>query len=566
MLSPLLLERDRTAFLNPQMILRDSRATQVTLLLRRKDKLGEALNELMSFFNRLGAGFEIAPTSMNEHVKQNMKECMEAIMQVRARRKLINRCLNLLGRDINGNPLEHFEGERPTQITGDGVVASTMTTTTNAAAAAAPINSNDDSGGNSYDLINQIVQDSEKVAEQVLESLYRHRFLLHSAYVIWTSQVRDIAMRFLYAEDCWHEIRRFLTQTTSKVAHEIVAAKGSDHGDKSHRSHNYTHQFEKYNKLRTDASWDGSGGGGKNTPWASHPDLGGRGGGGSGGGDDGSNSSSSINIGAQPTQTYGRHHRSASQGSRLADNLLFGLLSRKAHKSKPSKDVAAGDDDASTTTTGANEKQQFSTMHDVAKDIENYLPRYRALFELISPQGSLRIDGVKSDDSVVISLERCQVHMIDFLERDPSDSKAAKGPDGILKANPEEREIVKSRTLVELNSMQVFTTERKSFMGYPFYLFDCIYGTRGDVSMYGGTVWPAWIPIEMLLTPRNEIEAVRSKSPKVADDSHCYHKVLDRTSGIINITRANAGYFQGEGASADGGDVNVTTEFSASSP
>ncbi|KAJ1942088.1 Protein SABRE, partial [Linderina macrospora] len=64
--------------------------------------------------------------------------------------------------------------------------------------------------------------------------------------------------------------------------------------------------------------------------------------------------------------------------------------------------------------------------------------------------------------------------------------------------------IVKTRSLVEIENIQVFTANRDDFVGQAEYFVDCTYGSRVDddaaSSKQPNAIWPAWIPIEILLS------------------------------------------------------------------
>ncbi|KAJ1934222.1 hypothetical protein FBU59_005769, partial [Linderina macrospora] len=146
---------------DPTVIMRDSRTTQAILLKRRKAMLGQAIQLEQNELAAVSREFERAPNRRNEEYRAQMVRHAEHIYELGARRKLINRCLRFLGVD-------------PDDASCVGVL--------------------EDEG--SFDLD----RDAQQV-ENLLASLYRHRCLIYSGYLIWTSQVRDILMRFLYMQD-----------------------------------------------------------------------------------------------------------------------------------------------------------------------------------------------------------------------------------------------------------------------------------------------------------------------------------------------------------------------------
>ena len=138
-----------------------------------------------------------------------------------------------------------------------------------------------------------------------------------------------------------------------------------------------------------------------------------------------------------------------------------------------------------------------------------------------------------SRESVLACIERCQVHMIDFLEKDSIVNDV-----GIsimdVKAD---QQVVKSRTLVELDGMQLFISNSKDAHRYPFYLVDSTYGTRGEPGLYAGHMCCLhWIPARDVASPRKEFEAVKISDTGFKAEASLHRKILERTSGIVNIT------------------------------
>ncbi|KAJ1666035.1 Protein SABRE, partial [Coemansia sp. RSA 25] len=67
---------------------------------------------------------------------------------------------------------------------------------------------------------------------------------------------------------------------------------------------------------------------------------------------------------------------------------------------------------------------------------------------------------------------------------------------------PEDESIVKTRSLIELENVQVFTAKRDDFESQAAYFVDCTYGSQleGSDASQPSPIWPAWIPIELLLS------------------------------------------------------------------
>ncbi|KAJ1649340.1 hypothetical protein GGF38_006146, partial [Coemansia sp. RSA 25] len=140
----------------------------------------------------LSREFERASSRHSEEFRREMIRRAEHIYELGARRKLINRCLRVLGVD----PKATNASKPPADVSG------------------LPGEDNAD-----FD------RDTQEV-EKVLATLYRHRCLIYSGYLIWTSQVRDELMRFLYIQDCLTAIEYYMSESATKVVRNATSADG----------------------------------------------------------------------------------------------------------------------------------------------------------------------------------------------------------------------------------------------------------------------------------------------------------------------------------------------------
>ncbi|KAJ2361537.1 hypothetical protein IW150_007221, partial [Coemansia sp. RSA 2607] len=185
---------------DPNVIMRDSRTTQAMLLQKRKLMLGTAIQHEQASLAHLSREFERASSRHSEDFRKEMVRRAEHIYELGARRKLINRCLRFLGVDPDVAESEQMAGiSEPAEEDLD------------------------------FD------RDTQEV-EKVLATLYRHRFLIYSGYLIWTTQVRDKLMRFLYIQDCLTAIEYYLSESATKVVRTVTSAKNTASGGVADRA------------------------------------------------------------------------------------------------------------------------------------------------------------------------------------------------------------------------------------------------------------------------------------------------------------------------------------------
>ncbi|KAJ1998586.1 Protein SABRE, partial [Coemansia thaxteri] len=136
-------------------------------------------------------------------------------------------------------------------------------------------------------------------------------------------------------------------------------------------------------------------------------------------------------------------------------------------------------------------------------DFMRYRPYYSFLVEFLNSQVSMRVDEKTSTTSAIAVAERVQLHRILLCNESSCVAEdAAFGEPSRGHLNPPDDEsIVKTRNLIELENVQVFTAKRDDFENQAAYFVDCTYGSQleGDASQ-PSAIWPAWIPIELLLS------------------------------------------------------------------
>ncbi|OMJ15438.1 UPF0648 protein [Smittium culicis] len=523
-------ENFSTGVLDYKKILRDPRLTQSLLLSRRKERLGYAIKhyEIKNKINMDDFEQGLYTSSIDYHY-ETIKIANE-IFELSARRRLINKCLDMLGYNSN-NPKDFSSSSFRNSIVSS----------------------------------NKSVNASDGESLQGLESLFRHRFLLHSAYLVWNSKVRDILFRFFYNEDDWIALKYFLSQSASQVVSEL---------DKKYKNAEYSPS----NRNSTN---------------------------------DCSNSinetRSNINSSTDPRNNFSYESIYDTNSEDLSQN----------DTSKPTKDPIKSNSDDNNYFKQVLNKDSLSGSFDnsetinLMKDFQNFTPSYSALIEFLNSQVSLSIDE-NSSDSMVATAEKAQLHIIQLLSEDttksipmlmsdtdtrpnssgdsiisPSDSilnnsEVIDFPDSSptndfdeidLGNKPEsntslEKSLVKTRMLFEIKNMQLFYLKRQDFVDCPLYLMDCFYGAHVDNNSLSSTLWPAWIPIEILLTPESIDDSTLVHNYDNGDDrkhrevarinlnglnsetknksTPRYSKILDRTSGMVIFDRMNTHRIQSE--------------------
>ncbi|KAJ2156933.1 Protein SABRE [Coemansia sp. RSA 552] len=455
---------------DPKVIMRDSRSTQAMLLEKRKEMLGTAIQHEQAALVFLSREFERAPSKHNEHFRREMVRRAEHIYELGARRKLINRCLRVLG----------FSSEQEHSLEMDGDM-------------------NDDSMSQQEVDFDRDTQEVEKI----LASLYRHRCLIYSGYLIWTTQVRDKLMRFLYIQDCLTAIEYYMSESATNVVRK--AAKG-----------------QSVKRAENDVA-------GEATPKVPPSEGGSR--------QPAYDQASTSQQPAEDSSSAGMRRRSASQHSAKSTSshrtlhiprILRKLQSQEKVSSGSSSAKAKGKSKANEATgskhkpkpkdsTGRRKRKPKQQKEDrklnskfdkaidrVWDDFDRYWPYYSIMVEFLNSQVSLRIDEDSATSAVAVA-ERVQLHRILLCNGSEADANGAT-PDSISEAPPSDESVVKARSLVEFENVQVFTAHRSDFENQAAYFVDCTYGSKLDAEdpSRPTTLWPAWIPIELLLGQRKD--------------------------------------------------------------
>ncbi|KAJ2684706.1 Protein SABRE [Coemansia spiralis] len=474
---------------DPNVIMRDSRSTQASLLCKRKEMLGTAIQLEQASLVHLSQEFERASSRHSEEFRREMIRRAEHIYELGARRKLINRCLRVLGVDPDAT--------NAGQLLADAI------------------------GPSEEDA--DFDRDTKEV-EKVLATLYRHRCLIYSGYLIWTSQVRDELMRFLYIQDCLTAIEYYMSETATKVVRNAMSANGK--GDGGDTASSGAHDDEVKGRGRKASTSVGATAG---EGLAKHDSIG------SGFEEFKSRSPrSGYKSADQRSVASGSSHRTlniprmlrrlrssdrvdeahgSSKGSSGRSFLWRSKKPRAGNRSPPKgkqqqpkplqkpKELRKEEYKPPKHSVGSNKFDKG--LKSVWDDFMNYRPYYSFLIEFLNSQVSLRVDEKTSTTSAIAVAERVQLHRIMLCnERDYADDAAFGESGHNYLTPPEDESIVKTRSLIELENVQVFTAKRDDFENQAAYFVDCTYGSQleGSDASQPGPIWPAWIPIELLLS------------------------------------------------------------------
>ncbi|KAJ1861459.1 Protein SABRE, partial [Coemansia sp. RSA 486] len=183
---------------------------------------------------------------------------------------------------------------------------------------------------------------------------------------------------------------------------------------------------------------------------------------------------------------------------------------KHSHKHKETKSRTSKDKnpDKKLGKRSAGRNKFDKGLKGVWDDFVRYRPYYSFLVEFLNSQVSMRVDENTSTTSAIAVAERVQLHRI-LLCNDDNDKEESLSA-GFFDADagrafmnpPDDESIVKTRSLVELENVQVFTAKRDDFEHQAAYFVDCTYGSRieGNDASQMTAIWPAWIPIELLLS------------------------------------------------------------------
>ncbi|KAJ2517705.1 Protein SABRE [Coemansia sp. RSA 2049] len=200
-------------------------------------------------------------------------------------------------------------------------------------------------------------------------------------------------------------------------------------------------------------------------------------------------------FGKQKTEDSQSHHKHKHEHKHQHEH----KQRPKDAKKKPKERVKEGHKSSKARLVNNKFERGLKNVWD---DFMHYRPYYSILVEFLNSQVSMRVDENESATSAIAVAERVQLHRILLCnESDVVDNFVSDGSNSLHVTPPDDESIVKTRNLIELENVQVFTAKREDFRNLPAYFVDCMYGSRTESgSSKLSNIWPAWIPIELLLS------------------------------------------------------------------
>ncbi|PVV04898.1 hypothetical protein BB560_000581 [Smittium megazygosporum] len=551
-------------------VLRDSHLTMTMLLSRRKARLGYVIdmkrNEL---FKRLHH-YENRPEASISDFQNQLSQNFDEIVELSTRRRLINQCMEMLG--INDPQNSDFSD----------------------------IDSQDDvSNGEFRDTGGYCDGDSS-----LFEHLYRHRVLLHSAYLLWNSDLRNSLLEFFYNEDLKSALRYFLSQQALQTVNSLNPKK----------SFTFQHEENLAGSKNLNRTIDVEGG-------TYNP-----------------NNPLSLNSKAENSYKFPGDKELppkfgySDTSSRSFPNTESDLTKNSGGNYSYKAEV----DHKDPFFEGSN--YALSRMASSDKSILRHnevVPYFYLLVEFLNSQISLTLDE-SSQSSVVSTVERGQYSMLklcvdpNYSESEKKDARKTvtksttsqlpgigKTKSYSIKENnttgrpsengnstastgsiamqeyvsmlaENEENVLKIRMIGEVSNMQVFTVKRSDFIDCPLYLMDCFYGANVDTTKLSCTLWPVWVPIEILINHEHiesnmaNIDPLARSSCENSDpksgsrnkrynskkkhlqqsfiNNNLYSRVIEKISGITVYDKPNSQRIQSRNVKFD--DLRVLSQNS----
>ncbi|PVU95870.1 hypothetical protein BB561_001541 [Smittium simulii] len=539
-----------SSIIDHRKVLRDTHLAMSMLLNRRKERLGYIINlKRRRYLERIN-DFELGLGSSVNDIHRELIKNFDEVFELSGRRRLINQCLNMLGCDQSQNIYDNSSHLQSI----------------------------------SKENLNK-KEDSSKFNDSIEEErVYRHRFLLHSAYLVWNSKLRDSLFKFFFNEDKIRAIEYFISQQALHVVKSL---------NSTHKNNPQTTLSQKSISSSADVNSKDND---INFIFSSQNDI------------NNINSSDVLNSKFNNSKNSLRNSLNNIHSKVVTNN--FSSVDEFGENFIKSRDN-------NRKTIPLKEARSLDSFLVDSEDIGNkkVIPYCQALIELLNSQVSLMVDET-SDSSVVATFATGQISIIKmcsnsdtitqidspdlmpstdpiylslnnkFMEKSMEfEMNTASNPNIRVNASSSksvfhlgdtetninsqslagnEENFVKTRMIVSVKNMQVFIVKREDFVDCPLYLMDCFYGANVDTSKIFSTLWPVWIPIEIILnSDDSDLETLKytnqyNKNPnshsskinanyresnshksKTAWNRQKYNKIIERTSGIAVFDKPN---------------------------
>ncbi|KAJ1980344.1 Protein SABRE, partial [Dimargaris verticillata] len=418
--------------------------------------------------------------------------------------------------------------------------------------------------------------DDNEGSEDSYAATFKHRFLVHSAYGIWNTHVRNVLLKLMYVEESARALRYFMSMSANKVVRELLLATEDD-AKGSPGSQSVSDYFSSAERLHADPSNEGmaetevlstgssalpsdpkrwSASAKPPTATAVGPAA-----------SDQPVSATSpsrflqlikprkprrhdIVLNQATTEEYIQyllasernvdHETTHPLGSmapvdegvdpddspskpahfRRARHVLTKLRDYYSHHDRLARTMSGQAKDASPDALLGPE-DDWGLLHDLA----DYFIVNSTYVEFLNPQvnASLYHD---SDDAVILAAERIQLKTLSLFD----DITAEKD---VTNPQDDNENLVKTRSLFGFENFQLFAVQKKNFATKPLYFADCNYGATSR------QLWPMWVPMEVLLDEPDQTLSI-------------LEPLVQKTSGILIYDKANTVRIQ-----ANSADINL---------
>ncbi|KAJ1986563.1 Protein SABRE [Dimargaris cristalligena] len=195
-------------FQNNAANLRDSRTIQISLLQTRLRKVKEEIDIQIELQQEMEDLMLNADQAQELMAQQTLERARFNIAELQTKRKVIERTIH---------KLQNSQGSAQLARGSSDLETFNRLGTTAPGFMSPQLGQGGGGGGGDQGL------ESNETSEDSFAATFKHRFLVHSAYGIWNTQVRDILLKFLYVEETARAFQYFMSMAATKVVRDLCA-------------------------------------------------------------------------------------------------------------------------------------------------------------------------------------------------------------------------------------------------------------------------------------------------------------------------------------------------------
>ncbi|KAJ1976883.1 Protein SABRE, partial [Dimargaris xerosporica] len=411
--------------------------------------------------------------------------------------------------------------------------------------------------------------DDNEGSEDSYAATFKHRFLVHSAYGIWNTHVRNVLLKLMYVEESARALRYFMSMSAHKVVRELLIATDEE-AKASPGTRSVTDYFSSAERLHIDPTDEAltememrSEGSSALPPDAKSPTA-------TAVGPAASDQPVSATSPSRFLQLIKprkpRRHDIVLNQATTEEYIQYLLASERNVEHEPTHPLGStapmreGIDPDDSPSKPAHFRRarhvltklrDYYSHHDrlartmpgqakdptpdallgpeedwgLLNDLADYFIVNSTYVEFLNPQvnASLYHD---SDDAVILAAERIQLKTLSLFD-DITVEKDVTNP------QDDNENLVKTRSLFGFENFQLFAVQKKNFATKPLYFADCNYGANSR------QLWPMWVPMEVLLDEPDQTLSI-------------LEPLVQKTSGILIYDKANTVRIQ-----ANSADINL---------